>query len=426
MDKNNISKKSMHPVEILDIFRNNYEKDIFLNLPYETIAEIINEAKNQEKLEILNLFNEEEQKNILMYVSSDEVTELMRLLDAKEKFNLLDKMDDEFAEDVLKLLMYEADTAGGIMATEYISIQEDMTIKDTLKYLQKVAPDAETAYYIYIVDNENKLKGVVSLREIVIHTFDVPVINIANTNVVSLKYNTQKIEIKYIFQKYGFFTIPVIDDDNKILGIVTADDVINLLRDEHTKEVHRLGGINEEETVDGTLIKSIKSRMPWLLLNLITAFLASSVVALFQNTLDLVLALTIYMPIISGMGGNAGAQTLTLIIRGIALGELKIENYKRILIKEIIVGLIIGSFIGLIVSIISFITTKKIIFGLVVFISMVLNIVIASISGFLVPVILKKLKIDPALASSVFVTTATDTFGFLFLLGLSTIFIKFI
>ena len=335
-------------------------------------------------------------------------------------------MDKEDRDDVNKLLSYKPDTAGGIMATEFVSIRENKTIEKTLKYLQKEGPEAETAYYLYVVDNDDILKGVVSLRDIVCNDFNTKISDITNTNVISVPYYMDQEEVAQEFKKYGFLTIPVVDEKNKILGIVTVDDIVDVMEEETTEDIHRLGGVDEEERVDGTLKESIKSRLPWLIVNLVTAILAASVVGIFEGTISKVVTLATFMPIVAGMGGNAGTQSLTIVVRGIALGELTGENAKRVFLKELLVGLTTGIAIGFIIAVLGFIWEGNVIFGIVIGVAMILNMMVATMAGYIVPVILKKLKIDPALASAVFVTTVTDVLGFFFFLGLATAFINYL
>ena len=218
--------------------------------------------------------------------------------------------------------------------------------------------------------------------------------------------------------------MPVVDNYNRLLGIVTVDDVMQILRDESTEDIHRLGGVDEGERISGTLSESIKSRLPWLIVNLFTAILASAVVGMFEGTISRIVALATFMPIVTGMGGNAGTQTLTIIVRGLALGELDFDNMKRVFFKEIGIGLVTGVVIGAIIAVLGYLWEGKLFFGLIIGVAMILNMIVATISGFVVPVVLKKLKVDPALASSIFVTTFTDVLGFLFFLGLATIFVE--
>ena len=307
-----------------------------------------------------------------------------------------------------------------------INVDENKSIRETLKYLQKEAPDAESIYYLYVVDQKRLLRGVVSLRDIVCTDFDMKISEITNTNVIALRYDMDQEEVANAFEKYGFISMPVVDEKEKLLGIVTADDIMEVIKDESTEDIHRLGGIDEEEKVDGTLRESIKSRLPWLMVNLLTALLASAVVGIFEGTISQVVTLATFMPIVTGMGGNAGTQTLTIIVRGIALGELTSENAKRILKKEILVGFTTGIAIGAAIAVIGYLWERNFMFGIVIGTAMILNMVVATIAGFIVPVILKKVNVDPALASAVFVTTVTDVLGFFFFLGLATIFISYL
>lgn len=420
--------EDIHPADVLDLLHDN-EDDFFKilkRLPDWFIAAILEEEDDEEKYEILKKFSENKQKKILGEMSSDELTDLVGVLDEEEIKDVLKKINEEDRKDVYKLLSYKPDTAGGIMATEFVSIRENKTIEKTLKYLQKEAPDAESAYYLYVINKENVLKGVVSLRDIVCNDFDTKISEITNTNVISVPYYMDQEEVASKFEKYGFMTMPVVDENNKILGIVTVDDIVEVMQEETTEDIHRLGGVDEEEKVDGSLRDSVKSRLPWLIVNLITAILAASVVGAFEGTISQVVTLATFMPIVAGMGGNAGTQSLTIVVRGIALGELDKDNGMRIFIKELLVGLVTGIVIGAIIAVLGFIWEMNFVFGIVIGVAMILNMMVATMSGFIVPVILKKLKVDPALASAVFVTTVTDVLGFFFFLGLATMFISYL
>lgn len=420
--------EDIHPEDLLDAIREfQGNKLLLLNkLPEEIIASIIDQAENEEKYEILALFSDSRQTKIVNEMSSDELVDLLETVPPDEADKILVKIDKEDAEDVRELMAYEPDTAGGIMATEFIAIKETMTVGETLSYLQREAPDAETAYYIYVLDDNEKLKGVVSLRDIVISNFNVKIYDIMHENVINVPVDMDQEEVGHLFEKYGFLTMPVVDNGGKILGIVTVDDIMEILRDENTEDIYRLAGIQEGEKVAGSLWDSIKSRLPWLYVNLITAILASLTVSLFEGTIQKVVALAAFMPIVAGMGGNTGTQTLTIIVRAIALGEITFENAKKILLKEFGAGITMGLSIGVTVGILGYVWEKNFIFGIVIGIAMLLNMTAATLAGFTVPVILKKLKVDPALASAVFVTTVTDVLGFFFFLGLATLFIGYL
>ena len=418
----------IHPTDIL-VAISQYEGDkikLFQKLSPSVIADIIDDADDEEKYNLLSIHSEITQKKIIHEMSSDELVDLLEAVTEDEAKNIMIKMDKEDVDEVKELLTYPAESAGGIMATEFISVKENMTIGETLRYLQKETPDAETSYYIYVIGENALLKGVISLRDIVINSFDVKISDIMNSNTMSIPVDMDREEVGHIFEKYGFLTMPVVNDTMQILGIVTADDIMEILSDEHTEDLYRLAGLQENEKVTGSLKDSVSSRLPWLFVNLITAILAAATVSLFEGTIQKVVALAAFMPIVAGMGGNAGTQTLTIIIRSIALGEIDAKNSKKILLKEFGVGLCTGLALGIAVALLGYFWEGNVVFGIVIGASMVLNMTAATISGFAVPVILKKLNIDPALASAVFVTTVTDVLGFFFFLGLATLFLPFL
>ena len=418
--------EGIHPVDILDILREDEEdrKDILNRLSEKCIASIIDEAEDEEKYEILTEFSENKQKNIIEEMSSDELTDLLGILSQEQANKILSKMTAEDARRTRQLLSYEPDTAAGIMATEFVSVKGEMTVEDTLKYLECTTEDVGNIYDLYVIDELDRLKGVVSLKEVVTSSFETKISDIIHVKVEGIPYDLDQEEVGHRFEKYGYLTMPVVDNYNRLLGIVTVDDVMQILRDESTEDIHRLGGVDEGERISGTLSESIKSRLPWLIVNLFTAILASAVVGMFEGTISRIVALATFMPIVTGMGGNAGTQTLTIIVRGLALGELDFDNMKRVFFKEIGIGLVTGVVIGAIIAVLGYLWEGKLFFGLIIGVAMILNMIVATISGFVVPVVLKKLKVDPALASSIFVTTFTDVLGFLFFLGLATIFVE--
>ena len=417
----------IHPVDILEVIHE-YKEDedvIMKRLPSEILAEIVDEEEDEEKYSLLSHFSDTEQMVILEEMSSDEITDLVSVLDEAESEDVLSKMNVEDRQEVRELLSYDADTAGGLMATEFISLSQHMSVLQTLEYLQKAAQDAEMAYYLYVVDQNNVLTGVVSLREIVAHSFDTLIRDIANPNIISIPAFTDQEEVARIFSKYNFLMMPVVDEHDHILRASPSSRYGHHRRRKY-RRYPPIEQINEEEKVDGSLIESLKSRLPWLFINLLTAFLASSVVAVFSGTIEKVVALAAVNPIIAGMGGNAGTQSLTIIVRGITLGELTGDNARRVFFKEFGVGILSGVSIGLVVALICGVMQQNPIFGLVVGLAMLLNMAFATIAGYAVPVILKKINVDPALASSVFVTTVTDVLGFFFFLGLATLFLPYL
>ena len=418
----------IHPVDFLEAL-GEFDDDpliILEKLPDEYVALLLDYAEDDEKFNLLSLFSKNRQAQIISEMSSDELVDLLGTLDEDEQNEIITNMNTEEVEEVKTLLSYDPESAGGIMATEFISIKETDTVNETINYLRTMAPDSETPYYIYVVDDLDVLKGVVPLRQIIVSTPDTLIKDIMIENIISAPVDMDQEEVSHIFEKYGFMAIPVVDHNGEILGIITVDDVMEIMKEEYTEDMFRLAGLDEEEKVAGTVIGAIKSRLPWLLVNLVTATLAAKTVSLFENTIAQIVALATFMPMVAGMGGNAGSQTLTLIIRGIAIGEINYENQADILKKEIAIGIINGLCLGLVVGVLGYFWVGSLAFGFVIGTAMLLNLIVATISGYLVPILLKKVGIDPALASAVFVTTVTDVLGFFFFLGLATVMLQYL
>lgn len=412
----------IHPADILEVLHE-YPDDnevILDKLSDELIAGLLDYEEDEDKYELLTMFSEKRQKNILEEMSSDEITNLMENLDEEEQEEILEMMDEDDREEVTELLSYNEDSAGSMMATEFINIWNHKTVFTALEYLHTVIEDAEMVYYLYVTDKEGHLEGVVSLRDLVSNPFSTPISEITNPNVISVHVNDDQEFVAQTFAKYDFLMIPVVDDNNIVRGIITVDDVIDIIQQEATEDIHRMAGLDEEEKVDGTIIDSIRSRLPWLSVNLFTASLSAIVITIFSDTIQAVVALAALNPIIAGMGGNAGNQSMTLVVRAIALGEIDSENAKKIFFKEFATGCISGCVLGCVLGFISSLLYGNPILGIVAGCALLCNLIIATVCGFLVPVILKKLNVDPALASSIFVTMCTDVLGFLIFLGLAT------
>lgn len=412
----------IHPVVILDLIHANEDSAsaLLAHLSDEVIADIVEEEDDEDKYELLKLFSDVKQKHILEEMSNDEVTDLLGELKDEEQQELLAKLSSEDRQDIKELMCYAEDSAGGLMTTEFISIRAKNTVRQTLEYLQRNT-DGETAYYLYVTDRQNVLKGVVSLRDIVSSTFDTNMLEITNPNVISVRYDEDQEAVWKQFEKYGFVMMPVVDEENHMLGIITVDDIMDVIQEETTEDINRLGQVGKEERIDSQLFESLKSRLPWLVINLFTAVMAAAVISLFEGTISQVVSLATIMPIVTGMGGNAGTQSLTIVVRGLSLGELTKENAVSILAKEVGVGLFSGIVIGVLIAVGAMLFERNPMFGLVTGAAMFLNMILANIAGYFIPVLLEKCHVDPALASGVFVTTVTDVLGFLFFLGLATL-----
>jgi len=325
--------------------------------------------------------------------------------------------------EVENLLEYAEQTAGRIMNPKVFALSEDMTAGEAITTLQG-SRDVEMVFYLYVVDVRRHLVGVISLRRLLLVSPATPLKRIMTTDITSVRTDTDQEEVARLVASYNLLAIPVVDEENKLVGVITVDDVIDVIKDEATEDVYRLAGVAGDDRVFSTARESLRKRVPWLQVNLVTAFIAASVVAIFEGRIKSVPALAVFMPVVAGMGGNAATQTLTVIVRGIALGELTWANSRKALFKEAAVGIGNGVACGVVGALVVWLWKGNIWLGGILCAAMIINMFVAATAGTLIPLALRALKVDPALASSVFITTLTDVFGFLSWLGLATLFLN--
>ena len=311
----------------------------------------------------------------------------------------------------------------GIMTTEYIALYQNLTVKEAMKKIKEITPKTEYIQTIYVMNTNKKIKGTVDLRDIIIADESLKLEDIAEENFIYVEPELDQEEVARIVSKYDLNAVPVLNSSKRMLGIIMVDDIVDVLVEEQTEDILKMGGVAKEETLDSTLLESIKMRLPWLLVNLITAFLASLTVKAFENTIAKVVALSAIMSIVTGMGGNAGTQTVSIIIRNLAIGKVKFKEVGHLLLKEVVLGLINGAVIGLVTGVIVTMIYHNIYLGLIIFLAMIGNLIISGFFGLVIPIALEKLKIDPALSSSIFLTTATDVLGFFLFLSLASVFL---
>ena len=407
--------------ELEEYFEENHSIDI---------AESFEELDDDELLRVFKLMSDENKASVLEQADEELQTRIIDLLsdeediDIQKSKSILDKMKRSQANKFRELLGYEEDTAGGIMTTQYIAFKQNLEIKDVMAKLKIIAPKTEVIETIFVTNEKKELVGEADLRDILISSEETKLENIMDENIKYVYVEEDQEEVARIVSKYDLHVIPVINHKKNILGIITVDDIIDVIQEENTEDILKLGGISEEEEIDSTFLFSVKQRLPWLVINLATAFLASFVIGLFSNTVEKVVILSSIMTIISGMGGNAGTQALSVTIRALALGEVDLKDTIGIIGKTLLVGAINGAILGLLCGGILWALYGNFYMGLIVFLAMIGNLVIACMIGFLIPVTLKALKIDPAMASAVVLTTATDCFGFLIFLSLATVFLN--
>jgi magnesium transporter len=413
-----------HASEIAILFDNIKPEDrqrIINLLEVEKASNVIAEmSEGSHPEELLKLLHPEKRTEIVEELDYDDATDIISQLDEEEQQEILEDLNVHDAENIRNLLSYDEETAGGLMNTQMIKVNLNLTKKDAIDEIIKQSEEIEEFYTVFVVDDDNVLKGIVSLKDIIKAKGNVKITDMVKPDVVYVKANTDQEEVAKLLSQYNLTSIPVVDDRFKLLGRVTFDDVIDVLEDENTEDILKISGVSEDEELAGNWIDAVKSRLPWLILNLGTAFLASSVVRYYESTLEQLAILTAYMTIIAGMGGNAATQALAVTVRRISLFDLTDKQAYRTVLKEFTVGMINGAVTGLVVLIFAYFFDANLRLGLVIFFAMTGNLIIAGFTGAGIPLILKRVGIDPAIASSIIITTFTDVFGFLLLLGLAT------
>jgi magnesium transporter len=398
---------------------------------------ILVERHGRLAMEALSELGAEDAGPLLADRSAEEIARFVQELPSDDAAALIDYLPEELSASVLELmrrkesasvenlLEYPEQTAGRIMNPNVFALAEELTVGEAITELQS-ARDVEMVFYLYVVDVRRHLVGVVSLRRLLLVSPETPLKRIMTTDLISVRVDTDQEEVASQVASYNLLAIPVVDEENKIAGVITVDDVIDVIKDEATEDIYRLAGVSGDERVFTPPGESLRLRLPWLGVNLATAFVAASVVALFEGTIERVTALAVFMPIVAGMGGNAATQTLTVVVRGIALGEVTWANARKALLKEMTVGLGNGLTMGLLAGAIAWAFRGDPIIGALLAAAMVINMFVAATAGTLIPLGLRAAKVDPALASSVFITTLTDVAGFASFLGLATVFIRFL
>jgi len=385
-------------------------------------ADILEELEDEDAAEIAERLDTDTLSRIVDEMEPDEAADLLGDLSREQANEVLERLEDP--EEVRPLMIHPDETAGGRMTTEFLALRRRMTAGEAIEALRNWAPDEELNYYLFVVDRDNILRGVVPLRKLITAPPTTPIQSLMSADVISVPAGTDQEEVARIMSRYSLLALPVVDETGHLLGMITHDDLVDVIEEEATEDIYRLAGVLDEERVFSPIRASVRRRLPWLYVNLMPAFLAAWVISQFKGTIERVAILAAFQAIVAGQGGNAGTQALTVMVRSLALGEVTLRDVWSTLLKEVLVGLINGLAVGAAVGLIAMILQGKPALGLIIGLAMVGNMIAAGFAGALVPVVLKRLKIDPALASGVIVTTVTDVTGFALFLGLSTIFIQ--
>ena len=385
-------------------------------IPHETMAEILGYLEEDARRDAVAELEPAALGPILDLTDRDVAADVLHELPAERARAVLGAM--RTAAEVAPLLPYSDQTAGGRMTTDYVALHRLWTVEEAIAYLRRTRPAAEQVFYLYVVDDEHRLEGVVSLRQLVVAEPPERVGDLMEPEVVSARVTEDQEELARRIAHYNFVALPVVDETRHLVGVVSVDDLMDVAEEEATEDMYRMVGIEAEETVLSPVGESLRRRVPWLLVNLMTAFLAALTVNAFQDTIGKVALLAVFMPVVAGHGGNTGTQVTTLMVRGLALDEVRVSDVFYVIRKEIAFGLVHGALVGLLSATLALMLGGNGWLGLIVFVAMLGNVVLAGIVGSLIPLALRTLRIDPALASAIWLTTFTDVLGFLLLLGM--------
>ncbi len=415
-----------HPADLAEILSalNEHEAVELVRRLYERgSAAPLGEMEPEEAARLLTQLDRSEAIRILSRMDPDDAADLLAELPPETMQDILSRLEPAKAQTLRMLLAYPPDTAGGLMSPEVLALPADLRAHEAIRFIRRKAEEMETVYYAYVVDEESRLLGVLSLRDLVLATLDTPVTEIMNPEVVTLPPDMDVEEVARLFDKYNFLALPVVDGDKKLLGIVTVDDVMDVMREEATEDLLRVGGIpaGEDLPLDPPL-SSVRKRLPWLMGLVVLNLSVAGLVSRFEATIAELAFVAALMPLIADMSGNAAAQALTVAIRGMALGLVDWKDLPRILWKELRVGLLAGLGLGLQIGLISTLLWKKPLFGAVAGLALAGTTTGACLTGGAIPFLFKRLRLDPAMMSGPVATTIGDLIGIGLFLGLATLF----
>ena len=392
------------------LFKHHRAATMLRELPPELLPEIVEAISNERMAEVLTRLEMDDMLELVDAIPEDRRDQVTRCLPVSRR------------EELRQAELYPPKSAGRAMTTTFSALDEKMTAQEAIDSLRAAQIDgSDEILYLYVVDELQRLTGVVPIRRLVMAQSDTPVRDLAIREMLSTPPDADQEEVAQLVARYDLLAIPVTDVDGTMLGVITVDDVIDVITEEATQDIYNLAGLSEEDRVFTSARVSIRKRLPWMLLNLCTAFTAGAVIGLFENTIEQMVGLAIFLPVVAGVGGNGGIQTLTVITRAIALGEIEFSSGLRAVGKEMWVGLVVGLAAGLISGAIAFMLHGNVYMGVVLLVAMMVTMVTASLFGAAVPLLLKALGLDPALGSGILVTFAADALGFFSFLGIATL-----
>ncbi len=397
---------------------------IFNLLEPDGAGEVLVEIESPVQERILKGLDNQVITEIVQGLDSDDAADLVGDLPDDRAREIIERVGDEVSEELEKLLPYPEDTAGGIMALEFVAVEADASVKDAIDTIREKREEVENLYYIWVVDDLGKLVGVISLKDLVLEPTDRKISDIMNPEVISVHVDTDQEEVARLVKKYDLVAIPVVGDDQRLAGRITHDDIIDVIEEEADEDISLMAGVIDQEITEESTLKISRARLPWLIAGLFGGILAAAVIKQFESSLEKILALSFFFPVIMAMGGSTGTQAATIVVRGMATGDISLVNIGKRLWMEMRVALVNALVCGILLALIVGTWVSDYGLGSVVGLALVLIIVNAGVIGSAVPMALKKWNIDPALATGPFVTTSNDILSLLIYLGLVTIYLR--
>jgi magnesium transporter len=419
--------EKMRPADVADLVEHlDPEERLFLFTLMDPggAGEILVEIEPPFLEGIISALDDDAITEIVEELDSDDAADLVRDLPEDRAKEIIERVADDVSEELEKLLPHPDDTAGGLMALEFVSVRSDATIRDAIETVREKSEEVENLYYLWVTDDFGRLVGVVSLKDLVTEPEKRKVSEVMNREVISVSVDKDQEEVAQLVKKYDLVAIPVVDERHRLVGRITHDDIIDVIEDEVDEDISLMAGVIPQEITEESLAKISRARLPWLIAGLFGGILAAAVINQFESSLEKILALAFFFPVIMAMGGNTGTQASTVVVRGLATGDISLVNVGRRLWTEMRVALINGLICGILLGIIVGVWLSDYALGGVVGFALVLIVVNSGFIGSAVPLALKRLKIDPALATGPFVTTSNDILGLLIYLGLVTLFLR--
>jgi magnesium transporter len=393
--------------------------EVVAQLDTDVLTDVIEFAEPHTRSEIVQSLDPEALTEALTEMPDDIAADVVQDLDPEAAAIAMEGLTEERRQEIEQLLTYPEDTAGGRMTGQVITVSPELTVSDTVRSLRETAADTDRPFYLYVTDPHRHLLGVLNLRALLTARANTPVTDVMRSDVITVDAYTDQEEAARLLARHNLLALPVVDADGRLLGTVTSDDLIDVLEEEASEDMYRMVGVHEEEDLSGVW-GSVRHRLPWLMVNLVTALSAAWVVSRFEGTVEQVAILAAFLPVIGGQGGNAGIQTLTVIVRSMALGRIGLRDTSHLIWREARVGILLGSFTGLAVGLVAYAWQHNPWLGGVIMLALVVNITVGVIAGVVIPMALEKLHQDPALSGGIWLTTATDLSGFFAFLGTAT------